>query len=107
MIDRDGPTAELTFRCRDQYATCQAKLGNMPEAIEIAPALLADQRRIYRPRDPRPFDLRCQIGTRQLAAGCRAEAKQTLQALFVDLLATYGESRPAIPKIQALLKANT
>jgi serine/threonine protein kinase len=106
LTDRDGPTAELTFRCRAQYATCQAKLGNMPEAIATAHALLTDQQRIYRSRDPRPFDLRRHIGTWQLAAGRRTEAEQTLHALLADLIATYGGSHPAIPKIQALLKAS-
>lgn len=106
LTGRDGPTTELAFRCRAQYATCEAKLGHLPEAIKIAQVLLWDQQRTYRSRDPRPFDLRRQIGTWQLAAGRRTEAEQTLQALLADLLTTYGEGYVAIPQVQALLAAN-
>ncbi|GAA5120737.1 serine/threonine-protein kinase [Haloechinothrix salitolerans] len=105
LAEQHGPDAELVFRCRAQYATCHAKLGDMTTAIDAARRLLADQQRVYAPRDPRPFELRRQIGVWQLSAGQREEAERTLRELLRDLLEAYGESYPAVPKIRDILDA--
>lgn len=103
LAARHGPDAELVFRCRAQYAMCHALLGDMTTALEAGQRLLADQQRVYRPRDPRPFELRRQIGTWQLSAGQIEEARTTLRRLLEDLVSTYGEHHPAVTKARILL----
>ncbi|WP_410595376.1 protein kinase domain-containing protein [Amycolatopsis sp. lyj-23] len=107
LAARSGPDSELVFRCRAQYAECQAMLGNMTVAIETAQRLLADEQRVYHPTDPRPFELRRKVGQWQLAAGQRDEAEQTLRTLLDDLLRKYSETHPAVAKVRDLLASLT
>jgi hypothetical protein len=103
LATRSGPDSELVFRCRSQYAECQAMLGNMTVAIETAQRLLRDEQRVYRSADPRPFELRRKVGQWQLAAGQRDVAEQTLRTLLGDLIRQYGETHPTAAKVRDLL----
>lgn len=103
FIRRNGHDNELAFRCRAQYAECQARLGKTSEAVSVAAKLLDDFSRMYEKADPRTLNLRQQIGLWQLAAGQRDEAGSTLQQLLEDLLLHYGEQHPTVSYIRNLL----
>ncbi len=101
---RDGPDTELPLRCRHQYAVCCASLGDVDAAIEAAEALLADELRLYTARDPRPPQLRREIGMWQLAAGRHDLARRTLDASIAGLIALYGEDHPDVAKVRAVVE---
>ncbi|SNR46747.1 Serine/threonine protein kinase [Haloechinothrix alba] len=103
LVERDGPDAELVFRCRLQNATCHALLGDTTTALEAMHELLADERRVFGTHDPRTIELRRQIGLLQLGAGQREAAQGTLRELLDELLEQHGEDHPAVPKVRDLL----
>lgn len=103
LSERDGPDGELVIRCRAQYVTCYALLGDMEQALDAGQRLLSDQLRVYGRRDPRPLELRRQIGMWQLGAGLHKQAKQTLNSLLEDLVREYGDKHPAVPRVRELL----
>ncbi|MFC4003754.1 protein kinase [Prauserella oleivorans] len=103
LATTNGPDTELVFRCRSQQAECEAKLGNTAVALDIAQKLVADEQRVYGPRDPRPIELRHQIGLWQLSAGRRHHADRTLRNLLDDLIRHYGGRHPLVPRIRDVL----
>jgi hypothetical protein len=103
LVERDGRDSELAFRCRAQYAECQARLGKTEDAVTVAIDLLEDLDRVYGGADPRTLDLRRQIGLWQLAAGRHGEAGSTLRRLLDDLVLHHGERHPTVPYVRDLL----
>ncbi len=65
--------------------------------------LLADERRVYGPDDPRVLELRRQIGVLQLSSGQRDRAEETLHTLLVDLVRLHGPGHPQVAGVRALL----
>ncbi|RCW45887.1 serine/threonine protein kinase [Halopolyspora algeriensis] len=104
LAERDGPDAELVFRCRLYNATCQALDGNTSQALQTMDSLLADEQRVLGFDDPRTLDLRREIGRLQLGAGRNEDAETTLTALLDDLLRIHGtEDHPTVAKVRELL----
>ncbi|MHA6802324.1 serine/threonine-protein kinase [Salinifilum ghardaiensis] len=103
LAERDGPTAELVFRCRAQYVQCQAAMGVTSAALERAQQLVADELQAYGRRDPRTMELRRQIGVWQLGTGRHAEARATFEALQQDVHREFGEQHPMAAKVRDLL----
>ncbi len=98
-----GTDNELVHRCRLQEATCHALTGDTTRALHIQRALLADEERFYGADDPRPLELRRQIGLLLLGAGHRHEAQRVLAELRADLLRIHGPDHPAIARIDPLI----
>lgn len=105
LADRDGPAADLVFRCRLQEATCHALVGQTSLALRQLADLHTDERRVFGPDDPRILELRRQIGLLQLGAGQRDTAEQTLQTLLADLTRLHGADHPTTAKIRDILAA--
>ncbi|MDA2810661.1 serine/threonine-protein kinase [Nocardiopsis sp. RSe5-2] len=100
---QDPSDVSLVFRCRLQAATCRALAGETGPALTGLKALLVDEERTYGPDDPRPLELRRQIGLLQRGVGEHAAADATLRALAKDLLRIHGPDHPGLEQISDLL----
>ncbi|WP_438387940.1 protein kinase domain-containing protein [Actinopolyspora saharensis] len=103
LAQRDGPDAELVFRCRLHNATCHALGGHTSRALRAMDSLLSDEQRAFGPDDPRTLELRRQIGLLQLGADRREEAGATLAALLEDLIRVHGAEHPNVNRVRDLL----
>ncbi|WP_017975202.1 serine/threonine-protein kinase [Actinopolyspora halophila] len=103
LAQRDGPDAELVFRCRLHNATCHALGGHTSRALRAMDSLLSDEQRAFGPDDPRTLELRRQIGLLQQGAGRHEDAGATLAALLEDLVRVHGTEHPTAAKVRELL----
>ena len=78
-------------------------MGQTGEALRLLQALLADEQTAYGADDPRPLELRQQIGLMQLGAGDTERARMTLAGLLDDLTRLYGPNHPIALKVRGSL----
>ncbi|RLP89291.1 serine/threonine protein kinase [Micromonospora sp. BL4] len=103
LAERPVPDQELIWHCRQQAATCQAELGEAPEALQALRALLADQQRAVGADAPELFGLRHQIALLTAGVGDTAEARRELQGLLVDVRRVQGLDSHDVAEVEALL----
>ncbi|MFC3994381.1 protein kinase [Nocardiopsis sediminis] len=103
LAAQDASDISLVFRSRLQHATCHALTGDTSRALDILARLLADEELAYGRDDPRPLELRRQIGLLELGAGDREQAEHTLRALADDVRRVHGPGHPTLARIRELL----
>ncbi|WP_214104589.1 serine/threonine-protein kinase [Acrocarpospora catenulata] len=94
---------ENGFQLRTQEALCRVHLGDAGSALRIMGELLADELRVYPEDDPRPLELRRQIGELEQSSGDVEQARRTLTALLDDLTRLYGPDHPATVRVAGML----
>ncbi|MFG2054194.1 protein kinase [Micromonospora sp. NPDC048930] len=103
LAERPVPDQELIWHCRQQAATCQAELGEAPEALRALRALLADQQAVLGADAPELFGIRHQIALLAAGVGDTALARQELQGLLVHVRRMRGAASPDVAEIEGLL----
>jgi serine/threonine protein kinase len=103
-LTHHGAQTELVFRCRLQEATCHALIGETGIALRQMGVLLEDEQQAFTADDPRPLELRRQIGLLQLGAGEQQAAVDTLQRLLTDLTRLYAPDHPHVTRVRELLE---
>ncbi|APU22198.1 serine/threonine-protein kinase [Actinoalloteichus sp. GBA129-24] len=103
QFDRVGGRLDDALECLRREAVCLGLVGELDAAMHRLTELLVRERAELQPDDPRPLDLRRQLGLLQRGAGREEAARATFRTLLSDLVRIHGAGHPEVARARRLL----